>query len=216
MNHYCYLLTFKNGMKYVGVRSTRLAPELDTTYLGSGKRLPVDRHDNRDSVDKVILCSFATREEALEYEVEFIISNDCISSDEWYNVRLRTHDRHGEPSKSKGRSTDNTKMGLTQKRRYGNGYRTPAQIAGAKSMRSKLTGVKNPAKGKSGVNNNGFKKWYSIDPDGVYTEHTSVTKAEFAQSIGVTPRQIIHRFHYTNEHKEAKTAPLKGWTFGNL
>ena len=83
-------------------------------------------------------------------------------------------------------------------------------------MREKLTGVKNPAKGHVGIKNNGFKPWYSISPEGIYREHLEMTKQEFAESLGVTQRQIIHRFHYTNEHKIAKSKPLKGWTFGNL
>lgn len=216
MNHYCYLLTFPDGMRYVGARSTKLSPELDTTYLGSGKYLPKDRHEHRDTVTKVILATFDTREALLEYETTYILSNNCVQDTSWYNRRRSTHDRHGCIAWNKGKSTDTTKSAITLKRRYGNGFRTPAQIAGAASMREKLTGVKNPAKGRAGIKNNGFKPWYSISPEGIYTEHLEMTKQEFTESLGVTQRQMIHRFHYTNEHKEAKTKPLKGWTFGNL
>lgn len=213
MYHYCYLLKFPNGMQYIGARSTELKPELDTTYLGSGRALPHDRHSM--NVSKTILKTFGTREECMEFERSYIIEHSCHTSDDWYNQRTATYDRHGETPWNKGMTMDfNPRPLFTE--RYGKGYRTPAQIAGAASMRAKLTGVKNPAKGKPGTANNGFKPWYSISPDGVYTEHTNETKQEFAAQIGVTPRQLIHRFHHTNEHKKARTKPLKGWVFGNL
>ena len=216
MNHYCYLLTFPNGMLYVGARSTDLAPNLDTTYLGSGKHLPDNRHDNRNLISKVILKTFATREELMDYERTYILNNDCVNSPNWYNVRSATYDRHGEEPWNKGKATGLNSHVQTFKDRYCNGYRTPAQVEGAKRMREKLTGVPNPNKGRKGTDNNGFKPWYSISPEGVYTEYLDKTKQEFAVELGVTPRQLTHRFHYTNEHKEAKTKPLKGWVFGNL
>ena len=52
MYHYAYLLTFPDGMKYVGARSIHFQPELDVTYLGSGKALPKDRHNNRHLIHK--------------------------------------------------------------------------------------------------------------------------------------------------------------------
>ena len=216
MNHYCYLLTFSDGMLYIGARSTTLYPELDTCYLGSGRALPSDRHEHRDTVTKTILKVFKTRKELMDYERQYIIDNDCVSSPNWHNQRMATHDRYGSASRNKGVSIDTTKTGITLKRRYGHGFRTPAQIDGARRMREKVTGVPNLAKGKSGTDNNGFKPWYSISPDGEYTEYLDKTKQEFAVELGITPRQLIHRFHYTNEHKAAKYKPLKGWVFGNL
>lgn len=216
MNHYCYLLTFSNGMLYLGARSTNLEPHLDTCYLGSGKALPKDRHDNPNSVTKTILETFKTRKELMEYERQYITNNDCVNSPNWYNQRKAAYDRHGEIPWNKGVNTGLNKHVQTFKERYCNGYRTPAQIDGAKRMREKLTGVPNPDKGRSGTDNNGFKPWYSISPNGVYTEYLDKTKQEFANELGITPRQLIHRFHYTNEHKIAKTKPLKGWVFGNL
>ena len=74
-------------------------------------------------------------------------------------------------------------------------------------MAEKLRGVKNPAKGLNGIENKGFKPWYSISPDGEYVEYLTITKSEFTGIPGITPRQIGHRFHYTNEHKIARTLP---------
>lgn len=216
MNHYCYLLTFADEMLYVGARSTHLEPHLDICYLGSGKALPHDRHDNPSLVTKTILGTFKTREELMNYERQYIINNDCVSNPNWYNQRIATYDRHGETPWNKGISTGFNNHVQTFINRYCNGYRTPAQIDGVKRMREKLTGVPNLAKGKKGIDNSGFKPWYSISPEGVYTEYLTKTKQESAHELGVTPRQLTHRFHYKNEHKPAKTKPLKGWTFGNL
>lgn len=214
MYHYCYLLTFPNGMKYVGAHSTHLEPHLDTSYLGSGKLLPKDRHSINKPTKKV-LGVFKTREELMAFETNYIIQNSCHVSNEWYNIRTSTYDRHGESSWNTGLK-HKFKPRPEFTKRYGKGYRSPAQIAGAASMREKLTGVSNPAKGHPGIENSGFKPWYSISPLGVRTEYHDKTKQEIAAELGVTPRQLIHRFHYTNEHQPAKTKPLKGWTFGNL
>ncbi len=100
--------------------------------------------------------------------------------------------------------------------KYCKGYRTPAQIEGAKKGAEKIRGTSNPAKGKPGISNNGFKPWYVITPDGVYKEFHDIPKQDAAHLFNVTSRQLGHRFHYTNEHKIAKTLPLKGHVFGNL
>lgn len=215
MYHYAYLLTFPNGKKYVGAHSTNLLPELDTTYLGSGKALPKDRHETRD-VNKIILATFSSREELMAFEVEFIKTNGCVQSEDWLNQRLATYDRHGSTSWNKGKTRIISNSGATLSRRYGNGYRTPAQLAGAKAMREKLTGISNPAKGHHGTDNSGFTPWYYITPDGEYVEIHDKTKGEMASTFGVTQRQLINRFHYTNEHRKAKYPTLRGYTFGNL
>lgn len=216
MYHYAYLLTFENGMQYVGARSTHLEPHLDTTYLGSGRKLPKDRHDNRHTVTKVILACFNTREDLMEYEKNFIVQNGCCESNAWYNQRRKTHDRHGSIPHNKGKSGLPSTSGKTLSQRYGNGYRTPAQIAGAAAMRKKLTGVPNPLKGHSGITNTAFKAWYYITPTGEYVEVHDKTKRDLAPQLGFTERQLINAFHWTNEHKQARTLPRKGWTFGNL
>ena len=215
MFHYAYLLTFQDGKKYIGARSYHLKPELDTTYLGSGKHLPKDRHDNRHLVQKDILAIFDTREELLEFEKNYIIQHDCVNDTSYYNKRYSTYDKHGTKSSCKKR-IEPTTAGKTLSRRYGNGYRTPAQIDGAKRMRQALTGVKNPAKGLKSTKNNAFIPWYYITPEGLYVEVHDKTKREMANLLGFTERQLIHAFHYSNEHKIGKTLPRKGWVFGNL
>lgn len=215
MYHYAYLLTFPDGMKYIGARSSKLKPELDTSYLGSGRALPKDRLDKRN-VSKIILATFLTRHELMEFEQQFIELNGCTKSDRWYNLRVATYDRHKSEPWNKGKTGIPNMHTDTFKKRYCNGYRTPAQIAGAKSMREKLTGVTNPLKGHHGTDNSGFVPWYYITPEGEYVEVHDKTKEEMAPSFGVTQRQLVHRFHYTNEHRVAKYPTLRGYVFGNL
>lgn len=215
MYHYAYLLIFPDGKKYVGARSTTLKPELDTSYLGSGSALPPDRLDTRN-VEKIILAVLPTRKEIMEYEKAYIIKHDCVTSDDWFNQRTATYDRHSAVPWNKGlKGIPNTHT-ATFVRRYCTGYRTPAQIKGVEGMKKKLTGVKNPKKGHPGTRNCAFKPWYYITPDGEYVEVLDKTKEEMASYFGVTPRQLGHRFHYTNEHKRAKYPTLKGYIFGNL
>ena len=215
MYHYAYLLTFPDGKKYIGARSTNLRPELDTCYLGSGRALPKDRLDTRN-VGKTILAVFPTREELMSYEKSLIVMNDCVASEDWLNLRTATFDRHGSVPWNKGLKGIPNTHSATFIERYCKGYRSPAQIEGAKSMREKLTGVKNPGKAHHGTDNASFKPWYYITPEGNYVEIRDRTKEEMAAEFGVTFRQLTHRFHHSNQHRRARYKTLKGYTFGNL
>lgn len=214
MNHYAYILTFPDGMQYFGARSTHLDPHLDTTYLGSGSALPQDRKDTCN-VSKTIVNTFPTREELMAFEYNFIVQNGCVQSPDWLNRRSRTHDRFGSEPWNKGISIDRTQAAETYSRRYKNN-RTPAMLKAHAETAEKIRGTKNPAKAHHGTDNSGFKPWYYITPEGVYTEVLSQTKGDMAAAFGVSQRQLIHRFHHTNEHQPAKTKPLKGYVFGNL
>lgn len=217
MYHYTYLLTFLDGMKYVGVRSTTILPELDTCYLGSGKALP---ERTLQTCTKTILGVFPTRNAAVNSEIEFIRLNNCVKSKEYYNLRAKTFDKHGIPASlaekarltAMSREISRIEYGL----KYSGEGRTPAQRAGDLRAAEKIKGTKCPAKGQAGSKNPGFAPWYFISPDGTYTEVFDTAKQDYAHKLGVTPRQLGHRFHHSNEHKIAKTKPLKGWIFGNL
>lgn len=215
MNHYAYLLTFTNGMRYVGARSTHLAPELDASYLGSGRALPKDRKDTKNVIKK-ILATFLTREELMEYEENFIKLNDCTNSKDWYNQRVASFDRHGSIPWNIGLSaTVADSFSETYSKRY-KGNRSPAMIESHKLTAEKNRGVKNPAKGHKSTTNCAFTPWYYITPSEEYVEMTTVTKREAAKSLGVTERQLIHRFNHKNEHKKARYPTLFGYVFGNL
>lgn len=217
MFHYVYLLEFPNDMGYIGMHSTTIAPELDTCYLGSGKALP-----KRDSSScmKTILKTFPTREEAVQYEIELIELNDCVKSPIWYNLRKKTFDKHGTTlSEAHRKLISEQHLGSkrpTFSQKYSGAGRTPAQKAGDIRAGAKMKGTKNPAKGSSGILNQGFNPWYYITPTGEYVEVLDIPKQDHASSLGFTARQLGHRFHYTNEHKESNRSPFKGWTFGNL
>lgn len=214
MNHYAYILTFPDGKRYFGARSTALEPHLDTTYLGSGRALPKDRKDTRNVI-KTIVCTFSTREELMAFEYEYIVQNGCVKSSDWLNCRSKTHDRFGSTPWNKGIPIDRSQAAETYSRRY-KGNRTPAMLKAHAETAEKIRGVKNPAKAHHGIDNSGFKPWYFITPEGEYNEVLTQTKEDMAAFFGVTQRQLIHRFHYSNEHKPAKTKPLKGYVFGNL
>lgn len=217
MNHYVYLLEFPNGMGYVGLHSTKIDPAIDTCYLGSGRALPPR---SSSSCKKTILATFPTREEAVQYEIDIIELNDCVASDDWYNLRKRTHDKHGSSLSPEHRQLISETHKGRDRSAYGKKYtgvgRTPAQRAGSIVAAEKVRGTKCPNKGKPGTSNTGFSPWYYIDPTGNYVEIHDIPKQDYAAKLGVNPRQLGHRFHYTNEHVVAKSKPLKGWTFGNL
>lgn len=222
MNHYTYLIEFSNGMKYVGARSTHLDPQLDASYLGSGRALP---ERTIHTCTKTILGTFSSREELIKAEIDFIVLNDCVNSTAYYNLRTKSFDKHGMPdtsgSKLRGRTADNCeyiKRANTKRKTYRGNARTPAQKAHDERMRGMSIGP-NPNKGKAGTANNGFTPWYYITPSGEYIEVYHMTRQEFAPTIGATARQVGHRFHYTNEHKKAgnrATAVLRGYIFGSL
>lgn len=221
MYHYTYLLEFTDGMKYVGVHSTSIEPHLDSRYMGSGSALP-----ERDSSNchKRILGTYPDRVSALAAERDLITSRNCCASPDYYNIRVQTFDRfgrtkltHSDAASSSLKLTGRTYVPLPSSAIWLRGDdRTPAQKAGQVSMRKALTGVKNPDKGRSSVENSGFHPWYYETPQGVYVEVHDRTKAEVASELGLTSRQIAHGFHYSNMHKRAKTLPRKGYVFGNL
>jgi len=105
MNHYTYFLTAKepfNGMKYyIGVRSCKNSPEEDK-YLGSSKVIK----RNKIAVDKNILATWETRQEAVSHE---ILLHDCFDvavNKEFFNQAKQTSvgfDTTGMPSHQTGK-----------------------------------------------------------------------------------------------------------------
>lgn len=221
MKHYLYLLTFNDGMKYVGARSTTLDyPELDTNYLGSGRHLPVR---SLTTCSKQILATYPSRDELIKAEIQYINSNKCVESEFYYNKRTATYDRHGDKCESaskalKGRTAMSHKYieeAAIKNKKYTGENRTLAQKHKDAKARGVSTGP-NPLKGNSGTTNSAFIPWYSISPEGVKKEYHDITKQDAAPEFGLTPRQMVHRFHYTNIDKPAKRGKIKGWVFGNL
>jgi hypothetical protein len=81
MHHYTYLITYNNGLKYMGVRSCECLPEEDVKYFGSSRHTPTV--DN--VVSKVILQTYLTRKEAVEAEIAFHALHCVSTSDSFYN-----------------------------------------------------------------------------------------------------------------------------------
>jgi hypothetical protein len=84
MNHYTYFLTAKEpfeGMKYyIGVRSCECAPEEDE-YMGSSRVIK----RNKVAVDKHILATWSTREEAVSHEILLHECFDVARNGEFFN-----------------------------------------------------------------------------------------------------------------------------------
>jgi hypothetical protein len=84
MNHYTYFLTAKEpfeGMKYyIGVRSCECAPEEDE-YMGSSRVIK----RNKVAVDKHILATWSTREEAVSHEILLHECFDVALNGEFFN-----------------------------------------------------------------------------------------------------------------------------------
>ena len=109
MHHYTYFLTAKepfNGMKYyIGVRSCKINPEEDK-YLSSSKVIK----RNKIAVDKHILSTWNTRQEAVSHE---ILLHDCFNvaiNKEFFNQALQTavgFDTSGMLSPMKGKQHTN-------------------------------------------------------------------------------------------------------------
>jgi hypothetical protein len=99
--------------------------------------------------------------------------------------------------------------------------RTEAEILGRISASEKVRGTKCPAKGRPGASSTLFKPWYYIDSNGNKFEIYDTTKQDYAHKLGISARQLGHRFHYTNEHKpmyskNMEKSPIYGFTFGNI
>lgn len=228
MNHYTYLLTFTDGMLYVGVHSTTIDPYLDESYRGSGSDLPKKR--DKTVCTKKVLSTYPSREEAIKAEIQYIIDHACITSDQYYNKRLKTFDKHGQTANTHTniQSMQSKLLGRTKEthhylattseklKRYSGDNRTEAQKAADVRLSETMKGIPNPEKGHKGITNQAFIPWYFIDSEGNKTEVFDITKKDYAPLLGLTPRQMEHRFHYTNINKPKKTGILKGWIFGNL
>lgn len=222
MYHYVYQLYFPSTQKYyIGCHSTKIKPELDTCYLGSGVDLPKDR--SPQTCQKIILKTFSTREKATSYEEYLIKTNDAVNSDKYYNKRLHVYDKHGQHLSEEQKQKISTFFTGRKRPEYAAKYkgegRTPAQRDGSIRAGLKLRGTKDPRKGKPGTKNTAFKPWYYITPSGEYHEVYDMTITDAAKKLfGVSYHQLDNRFIPMNIHKpmKIKRNKLVGYTFGFL
>lgn len=218
MIHYMYLLTFNDGMLYVGARSTNLdTAELDACYLGSGKALPAR---TRNTCTKTILNTYESRRELLEAEKAYIQDHSCVDSENYYNLRVSTHDRHGcegvDTNTGRNADTHSYIARANEKRKqYVGDNRTPAQKHSDAKLRGVSTGP-NPLKGLKGSKSPHFQPWYYITPKGEYHEEHHRTRDIVAKELGFTTRQFDNRMRGDNEHVPGKRGPIKGWILGRI
>lgn len=230
MNHYTYLIEYSNGMKYIGARSCKCIPCDDIKYLGSSKIIP---KDIKSTGIKTILGQFECRPDAIKNEMYLHKLYDVKMNKDYYNQVNQTStkfDQQGCTAKThkhvkamaekltgrKAEDYEYIQKANEKRTKYRGDNRTDAQKLGAIKVGIYNKGRTNPLKACKGIKNGWFKPWYYITPEGIRAEVYTVTKQDFAPTIGVTFRQLVNRFHYTNIDKKAKTKPLKGWTFGNL
>lgn len=157
MYHYTYLITNnENGMKYIGVRSSKCIPEEDDIYMGSSKVLnAVISQLGVSGFIKEILEKFESRELAVQNEIELHNKFDVDRNVEFYNKSKQTStgfDQYGYQSQ---RMIDNNpmkdpavakKVSETMKRRYASGSLKPTQMSeqGLERCRRAKLGDNNP------------------------------------------------------------------------
>lgn len=112
MNHYVYLIIDTDPKYtpeyYIGVRSCRCSPNIDSNYMGSVKSQKwKDRWKTiTEKADKIILEEFASREEAVAYEIKLHSQFNVAINSMFYNEAKQTaveFDTTGKPSPNKGK-----------------------------------------------------------------------------------------------------------------
>lgn len=98
MSHYTYMLKVKEPTDarslYIGVRTCKTQPELDSAYLGSCKPLKEwIKLNGADKVEKIILSRWPTREDALSHEILLHNCFDVGRNDEFWNQARQTSER---------------------------------------------------------------------------------------------------------------------------
>ena len=85
---FVYITTnLENGKRYVGLCSKK--KKNWESYLGSGTILKkaVQKYGTK-AFSREILKEFELREDAVAYEKEYIISNECHLKEDWYNIGI--------------------------------------------------------------------------------------------------------------------------------
>jgi group I intron endonuclease len=134
--HYIYQITNKtNGYIYIGVRQSLLAPELDSTYMGSGKHVKsaIQKY-GAQQFEKTIISLHESRELALAAEAS-IVDAEFVRRTDTYNLKVG-----GEGGSVKGRVvSEETKQRMSA-------AQTGKSIS--EEQKEKLSAIK---KGKSGL-----------------------------------------------------------------
>lgn len=187
MYHYVYLLINpSNDMKYIGVRTSSSEPDEDTAYLGSSKYVP------KIECDKIILKEFATRKEALAYEIYLHNLYDVGNNTMFYN-------------KSK-----QTSIGFDM-----TGFKHTEEFRNNLSLRNKTKGIKPPVNflGKFGDAHNKSKGFWLKDNNGIITRYGSsleLTREKHIDSSCISYARINY-CNYSTSYVFIR-GKLKGYT----
>ncbi len=88
MHHYTYEITYSDGKKYIGARSCKGLPELDSNYLGSSRHTPKSKILNKE-----ILGIFNSRELAIADEIRLHHLHNVSINPKYYNRSKQTSTR---------------------------------------------------------------------------------------------------------------------------
>jgi hypothetical protein len=203
MNHYTYFLTAKepfNGMKYyIGVRSCKVNPEEDK-YLGSSRVIK----RNKITVDKHILATWDTRQEAISHEILLHDCFDIAKNKEFFNQAKQTcvgFDTTGMPSHQTGKPLS---LEAKQKISIANSGRKHSeeskQIKSIKMVGFKHLEVTCPSCGKVG-GETGMKKHHFDKCTGIRPYRASIFDDGKTKHLG-----------YYSTKEEAKMAQHNYWS----
>lgn len=180
-HHYVYYSYENWGRGYIGVRTCSCLPKDDVFYFGSFK------DESFKPTNKVILCEFKTRVEAVEAEI-------CLHN--FYQVHLNPHfankakqtstgfNRQGLPGTLKNKT--HTEDAKEKMRRAKLGTKRPEHVC--QKISNCTQGEKNPFYGKS---------------------HTEETKARISAAKKGKPGTWVGRKHSEETKQKMREAKLK-------
>ena len=193
MYYYTYLLTNRiTGMKYIGKRTSKILPILDTSYMGSSKHVPIAE------CDKIILSEFSNHLDLVNEEIRLHNLFDVAKNAEFYNRAKQTSTkfdttgvkfiRSEEHKINISNATTGVKKTLTPEQRQTNKqrlatYHTPEIRAKA------ATTLKNNESNK-GTKNSSFRPWYISTATVTYL-FLDISKIEKALCDGFAKKHYV-------------------------
>lgn len=222
-NRYVYMLISLVEEKfYIGARSCTCLIE-DDCYMGSSKIMSVD---DKNNCDKIVLAEFATRKEAIAYEIELHNRFDVSNNSLFWNAAKQTSTGFDTTGRVMG-DEERRMRGQIQKKRFEKGHPctgTTLSDEHKKKISQGLMGKTHTEETKYKIQQAHKSRaskhwkfepwWYKVN--GVITEVYDKTIHQFADEIGVNFNVIKDRFKSKFVGKELTRGPLKGYAFGRI
>ena len=204
MYYYTYLLTNRiTGMKYIGKRTSKILPILDTSYMGSSKHVPIAE------CDKTILSEFSNHLDLVNEEIRLHNLFDVAKNAEFYNRAKQTSTKfdttgvkfiRSEEYKIRiSNATTGVKKTLTPEQRQTNKqrlatYHTP-------EIRAKAAAALRNNKSNKGIKNSSFSPWYISTATVTYL-FLDISKIEKALYDGFAKKHYVDlQRKLSNPHK---------------